>query len=204
MPFEPARLHQTTAGAASHGAASSGIGGTPFGATSAFMHGMHQMQAGRPAVGDAGTPNVNLQLFNRKQSQGSIRRAAPTELYDPSHAPTEVDDSGSDDLSRLEADMAASKKAVAEEERNEKKAAAAAKKNKRPAAAPSVSDPGDKKAAVATPLLKRPAVAKRPAAVLFDFDIDAWRREYYKSKLRQYTREDETLAVRAHNVVHRG
>ena len=140
MPFEPARLHQTTAGAASHGAASSGFGGTPFGAmVSAFMHGMEQMQAGlltgmggevgrsaagpfqhRPAVGDAGTPNVSLQLFNRKQSQGSIRSVAATELDDPSHAPTDIDDSSSDDLAKLESDMAAAKKAVAEEESKEK------------------------------------------------------------------------------------
>ena len=119
--------------AASHGVASSGIGDTPFGATSAFMHGMHQMQAGRPAVGDAGTPCMNLQLFSRRQShvQGPPRSVAATELDDSSPAP-DIDDSGKDDRARLEADMSASKKAVAKEDRNEKKAASAAKKNKRP------------------------------------------------------------------------
>ena len=131
-----------------------------------------------------------------------------------------MDDSGSDELSRLEETMAASKKAVAEEGSKEKKAAAATKKKKRPAAAPSVSDPGDKKAAVATPLLKRPATAKRPAAALGKFDIDAFaayllsskeaqsepRRKYYTSKLhhRSYKAalqadmsNDDALTLRA-------
>ena len=187
VTYEPTRLHQTTAMVASHGSASSGVGGTPFGAiTSAFMHGMTQMQPGlQTGMGgkmvNAGTPNGDMQVFNRKQSQASSSRIpAVTDQDDPLHAPKNKD--AIDDFAKLESDMTASKKAVDamyDAELKEKKAAAAEKKASeaaKKAAAPSVSDPVCKRPAaapaVAPPVLRRPAAVKRPAAAMLD-DIDA-------------------------------
>ena len=181
----------------------SGHDGTPFGATSAFTPWMPQFQAGSHA-GDAGTPQMNLQVLSHRPT----RSVATTELDDLSHAPTDTDDSGMDDLPGLigsssegESDMAASKKAVAEEEHKEKKfAAAAKKKKKRPAVTPSVSDP----AATRRRLLQHHFSSDRQlpndqqlhssasTSMLGDENITS----------RSCTREDETLAVRRLSLIH--
>ena len=139
MQIVPGRLHQTHTGRA----APSGLERTPFGAmVAAFMQagcfqaGMDSMlrPSGFPvtcgpfqhsfAPRDVGTPSVTLQL-NRKPPQRSSRSDASAELVEYSCAPTGMDDSGSEDLAELDADMTASKKAVATLEHDEQKAAAA-------------------------------------------------------------------------------
>ena len=126
--------------------------------------------------------------FSRKSSHGSVHSDAShaaTELDEsqaitgPEESPAATerdDDEGSDELGKLEAAMAKSKKAVAKtsaSDREEKKAAAAEKK----AAAAEKKKAAGKARRAAASIAKRPAaapIAKRPAAACGKFDIEGW------------------------------
>ena len=176
-PYKKQRLNQTPAKGAIVPVPSQAAAASPglnYDLLPAMMHALmqaavnsyeHSMarQSGpcqnRSATGQAYPPALMFGPFSRKPSSHAVTEldgsCAPMEL-DGSYAPTELDEdegTGHDELGKLEADMAKSKKAVEET---------------------SASDPAAGKIA------KRPAasIAKRPAASIAaacgTFDIEQW------------------------------